>query len=211
MEPQQICEPATPREVVKQRIEDVKAAADVFTPAGYLPVAINFRDADPYELSQDVKYTNGSVTVFLAKGFKWDGASIPTWLPVVPWVLTIVAILHWPSPWLLVVTALLVLYTIRLLPYMQKMGRHARAACAHDLLYRAQKDPRVVCDAILDSIMETDQVPWDVRFLIHRRVRHWGWIAWSKNKRALLAKAKAAQQVEVNPLSAVAPDKREQP
>jgi hypothetical protein len=199
----------TPREAVKQRIEDVKAASDLFTPSCVLPVAINFGDADPYELSQEVTYTNGSVRVVLEQGFKWDGASIPAWLPVVPWIATLLAMHLFPSPWLLVVTALLVLYTIRLLPYMQKMGIHARAACVHDQLYRAQKDARVVCDAIMESIMETDRVPIDVRWLIHRRVRHWGWIAWNKNRRALRAKVAAAQQVEVNPSSAVAPDKRE--
>ena len=189
----------TPKEVVQQRIEDVKAATDLFNPPHILPVAINFRDADPYELAQQVVYTNGSVNVVLQRGFKWDGASIPAWLPVVPWIASMVGAHFYPSPWWWVGTAFLVLYTIRLLPFMQKMGKHARAACVHDQLYRAQKDARVVCDAIMDSIMETDQVPLDVRFLIHRRVRHWGWIAWRRNRRALRAKATAEQHVEVTP------------
>jgi hypothetical protein len=194
-------DPAAQSEVAKQQVEDVKAATDLFTPARILPVAIDyFTDAaNPYELSQDVTYDNGVVKVLLEKGFKWDGASIPAWLPVVPWVVTLLAMHFYQTPWLWIATAIFVLYTIRLLPYMQKMGLHARAACVHDKLYRAQKVARVVADAIMDSVMESDGVPRDVRWIIYGRIRHFGWLAWRRNHLALRAKAAAAQQVQVVP------------
>jgi hypothetical protein len=192
-------EPA--KEIVKQQVADVKAAEDLFFPARVLPVAIDYLTdaANPYELAQEVIYDNGIVRVILEKGFKWDGASIPPWLPVVPWVTTMVAMHLWPGVWVLVVAGVLVIYTLRLLPYMQKMGLHSRAMCVHDKLYRAQKVARVVADAIMESIMQSDGVPLDVRWMIYGRVRNFGWIAWRKNKRALRAKADAAKSVEVSP------------
>jgi hypothetical protein len=191
---------AVQKEVAQQQVQDVKAATDFFLPQRILPVAIDFSNAaNPYELSQDVIYDNGIVRVLMEKTFQWDGASIPPWLPVVPWIASMVGAHFYRTPWWWVATAILVLYTIRLLPYMQKMGLHARAACVHDKLYRAQKVARVVADAIMDSIMESDGVPWDVRFIIHRRVRHWGWLAWGRNRRAMRAMASAAEHVEVTP------------
>lgn len=185
------------KEAVQQQIADVVEAQDRFLPARVLPVLIDFKSADPYELASDVTYSNGIVTVPLERGFKWDGASIPVWLPIVPWVLTLVVMHFWSSLWLLAVTAVLVVYTLRLLPYMQKMGRHARAMCVHDKLYRAQVVVRIVADAIMESILESDGVPWDVRWLIYFKVRQFGWIAWRNNKRKPVAMARAAASVEV--------------
>lgn len=184
--------PETPAELRKQ-VKNIAAAEDRFVPAKVLPVVIDFFTdaANPYSLSQEVVYSNGIVRVILEKGFKWDGASIPVWLPVVPWLGNLLAMHLWPSPWLWVVTVLFVVYTIRLLPYMQKMGLHARAMCVHDRLYRTQLTTRLEADAIMDSILETDGVPWDVRTLIYRRLRNFGWIAWRSNKRALAVSAAA--------------------
>lgn len=186
-------------ESVQQQVQTVKEALQYFTPAGGLPVTIDFSDAEnPYQLAQEVIYDNGIVRVTLEQGFRWDGASIPVWIPIVPWVLTVAVMQFWAGPILWAATALLVAYTLRLLPYMQKMGLHARAMCIHDKLYRAQKVARVVADAIAETIMEYDGVPVDVRWIIYRRLRQFGWIAWRKNRRALAAKAEAARAVEVN-------------
>lgn len=197
-------EPTAPNQVAQAavavlQVQQVKESADRFTPARYLPVNIDFTNPDPYELSQEVVYKNAIVTVVLERGFKWDGASIPVTLPIIPWLATLGLFLIFDSPWVLAVTAVLVLYVRRLLPYMQKMGIHARAMCVHDKLYRAQVVDRVVADAIMESILESDQVPLDVRWLIYNKVRQFGWIAWRNNRRALGVKAEAAQDVEVTP------------
>lgn len=196
--------PATPVAMRKQ-VEKIAESHDRFTPAKYLPVMIDFftDSANPYGLSEVVVYDNGIVRVILEKGFKWDGASIPVWLPVAPWLATMLAMHLWPetwqAAWLLIVTVVLVLYTLRLLPYMQKMGLHARAMCVHDRLYRAQQITRLECDAIMASILESDGVPWDVRTLIYRRVRNFGWIAWMKNKAALAAANVGPAVIETKP------------
>ena len=174
---------------------------EYFTPPRGLPVVIDFRtdSANPYSLAKEVVYDNGIVKVTMEAGFKWDGASIPTWVPILPWVLTMIAMHFWTGPALWAVTAVLVVYTIRLLPYMQKMGLHARALALHDKLYRAQKTSRVVSDAIAETVMESDGVPADVRWIIHSRLRKFGWIAWRINARALNAKTEAAKKsVEVS-------------
>lgn len=188
-------QPPTPAE----QVQEVVAATDLFSPRNILPVNIDFVTdcSNPYELSQDVTYSNGIVNVLMEKGFKWDGASIPPWLPILPWVLTMVAMQFVESAWLWAVTAILVAYTIRLLPYMQKMGLHARGCGVHDKLYKAQTVARVVADAIMLSILESDGVPWDVRTLIYRRVRQFGWYAWRRNKRNIPARKAAAKDVEV--------------
>lgn len=183
----------------RKQLQEIKEAEDLFVPARKLPVAIDyFTDAyNPYEMAEKVVYSNGIVTVVMEKGFKWDGASIPVWLPIVPWVLTLLAMHFYPSPWLWIATALLVAYSVRLLPYMQKMGMHARAMAVHDSLYRYQKRiTRLQCDAIMESILESDGIPWDVRWLIYRRVRQFGWIAWWLNKREIQRKLKAAMEAE---------------
>lgn len=184
--------------VVQQQVQDAKSAEQCFAPARGLPVIIDFSDPlNPYELAQEVVYSNGIVTVTLEKGFKWDGASIPTWLPIVPWLLSVALVPFVPIAWLTLPIALLVLYTLRLLPYMQHMGLHARAMCVHDKLYRAQKISRVVADAIMETILEYDGVPVDVRWLIYRRVRQFGWLAWRHNKQHPIVRVVAAPSVEV--------------
>ncbi len=186
-------------QAVVQQVQEVKAAEDTFKPERVLPVNIDFTNCDPYELAQEVVYDNGIVKVTLEKGFRWDGASIPVWLPVAPWLLTVAMFLWLESAWVLAVTVVTALYVLRLLPYMQKMGKHARGAAVHDKLYRAQTVARVVADAILESIMESDGVPWDVRWIIYSKVRQFGWIGWRQNKRALAAKKEAAKSVELSP------------
>lgn len=178
--------------------QDVQGVEHRFSPAFGLPVTIDFNDnINPYELAQEVVYSNDALNVRMEKGFKWDGASIPIWIPLVPWVLTVIAMHFVPSNWILIATVALVLYAIRLLPYMQKMGLHSRACCVHDKLCRSQKVVRAVADAVMLEIMEYDGVPFDVRWIIYGRVRNFGWIAWIKNRRALRAKAEAAKDVEV--------------
>jgi hypothetical protein len=185
--------------VAQQQMQVIKEGDHYFKPKDGLPVVIDFRtdSVNPYSLSEDVAYSNGVVNALMERGFKWDGASIPVWIPLVPWVLTLIVMQFWPSPWVLIATGALVLYAIRLLPYMQKMGLHSRAGCVHDKLCRAQKVSRVVADAIMLEIMEYDGVPWDVRTIIYRRVRQFGWIAWRNNKRALRAKEAAGKDVQV--------------
>lgn len=178
--------PATPV-AMRERIKDIGQADDRFTPAWYLPTKIDFfTDAEnPYSLMGEVRYFNGHTNVRLREGFKWDGASIPTWTPVVPWIVTMILMQLWPTWWLWLITVALMAYTIRLLPYLQKMGLHARASAVHDRLCRTQKITRLEADAIFMSILESDGVPWDVRWLMYRRVRQFGWINWMKNKAAL--------------------------
>ena len=48
-----------------------------------------------------------------------------------------------------------------------------------------------------ESILESDGVPWDVRWLIYNKVRQFGWLAWRKNRHATYSKAIAAHSVEV--------------
>lgn len=190
--------------VAQQQVQGTVDPQDFFTPARGLPVTIDFRtdSKNPYSLAQDVLYDNGIVRVEMEKGFKWDGASIPTWVPILPWLLTMVIAQFYNGPILWGFTTALVLYAIRLLPYMQKMGLHARALAVHDKLYRAQKTSRVVSDAIAETIMQADGVPWDVRMIIYRRLRQLGWTAWWTNQRVLSAKTDAAKKsVEVSPSS----------
>lgn len=173
---------------VKAQVADVQAATDRFTPARYLPVKIDFMDdpRDPYELSAHVVYDNTVVHVEMEHGFKWDGASIPFWWVLIPWIANLVIAHYAGELWMWGVAIPLLAYTYRLLPYMQKMGLHARAACVHDKLYRTQAvGYRVVADAILLSIMESDGVPWDVRYQIYAHVRGYGWLAWRANAKAL--------------------------
>jgi len=184
---------------VREQVTAAMDAEHAFIPAHGLPVTIDFDDAEnPYELSQVVIYDNGIVRVSCERGFRWDGASIPSWWPVAPWVLTLIG-LHFWNGWILwVITAVLVAYTLRLLPYMQQMGRHARAAVVHDKLYRAQKTDRLIADAIMLSIMEYDKVPFDVRWLIYSRLRRFGWLAWRRNKRSASVRTEAANSVRIN-------------
>lgn len=186
-----------PETITKQ---DVQGADQLFSPMCGLPVIIDFSDpANAYALSASLRYNNGVVNVECEPGFKWDGASIPVLVPLVPWFVTLLLMQFWPSANVLAVTAVFVAYTIRLLPYMQKMGLHARAGVVHDKLYRAQIRgvSRAVCDAILLEIMAFDRVPLDVRWLIYLSVRWWGWIPWRRNRKATAARAEAARDVEV--------------
>lgn len=169
----------------------------VFVPAIGFPVVIDYSDdTNPFSLANEVVYDNGIVHVQLEKGFKWDGASIPSGTLLIPWLATIVLLPLWHTVWAWALTALLLVYSIRLLPYLQKIGRHVRAMCVHDKLYRTQPVSRVVADAIAISIMENDGVPWDVRWIIYGRIRHFGWIAWKQNQKELAAKIAIAPRGE---------------
>jgi hypothetical protein len=176
-----------PKERKRKIQEQVKTVSDcrqLFFPANGLPVVIDYTDrANPYWLATDVTYTNEIVRIVMPRGEKWDGCSIPVWWVLLPWIVSLVAFCLTPYAWL--VAAVLIAYVFRLLPYMQKMGLHARAACVHDHLYRKQPVARVVADAIMLSIMEKDRVPWDVRNLIYGRLRWWGGFAWRKNAKDL--------------------------
>lgn len=61
-----------------------------------------------------------------------------------------------------------------------KVGRYARAALVHDVLYRKGDVNRVQADALFLAIMEGDGVPWHTRWPLYMAVRTFGWIAWLK-------------------------------
>lgn len=152
---------------------------DAFTPSDYVAVNISVTDREnPYSLAHPLVYHNDVVSVLCEAGFQWDGASIPYWWPLLPWLITL--LLVWLAPGVLTasVAALLLLYTQRLLPWMQHIGPHVRAACVHDKLYRSRLVARVVADAILLNILEVDGVPVDIRYHIYGYVRLLGWLAW---------------------------------
>lgn len=154
-----------------------------FVPAKYLPVNIDPADANPYSLAASVLYANGIVTVKCEKGFQWDGASINSLWVLLPWIGTTVlhhlaamgCIPSW-SAWL--ITLVLVILTIRIAPYLQKMGTHARAACFHDRMYRLGEVDRAIADAIFMEIMRKDNVRWEARWIIYLSVRCFGWIPY---------------------------------
>jgi hypothetical protein len=178
---------------------EVKVASEslhLFQPVHGLPVLIDFAVAgDPYQLSEHVRYQNTVVHVAMPRGFQWDGCSIPSWVPLLPWIVSLAVMRFCPAFWPLVIVALC--YSVRLLPFMQKMGRHARAAAVHDRLYRTQPVARVVADAIMLSIMEYDRVPWDVRMIIYIQLRLLGWIAWRRNARSIDSANKAMKASEI--------------
>ena len=167
-----------------------------FQPEHGLPVVIDYTERDnPLRIGRPVLYRNGIVTVPLPKDFKWDGASIPSWVPLLPWLATLVAERFYTGPVLAMLITFALLYSVRLLPYMQKMGRHVRAAAIHDWLYREQVCSRATADSIMEDVMKFDKVPYDVRQIIYRQLRLLGWIAWRKNARRL-AKRLAEQEQE---------------
>ena len=166
---------------IAARVRAAHASRPCFVPSRYLPVHIDPANrANPYLLSQTLLYDDGVVSVKCEKGFQWDGASIPYWWPVAPWVVTLLLHYVWPGPAAWAMTLLLLLYTLRLLPWMQKIGRHVRAACVHDKLYRSQKVYRAIADAILLAIMQYDKVPLDIRWQIYLNVRLFGGRAYRK-------------------------------
>jgi hypothetical protein len=61
-----------------------------------------------------------------------------------------------------------------------KVGRYARAALVHDVLYRQGNVKRVQADALFLSIMEDDGVKLRDRWPLYTAVRLFGWIAWLK-------------------------------
>lgn len=180
----------------------------LFRPPHGLPVLIDFENkSDPYQLADDVFYENTVVRVPLPRRFQWDGCSIPSWVALLPWILWLVVV-RWVLPsipliathsslvsWLLLIGE--ICYSLRLLPYMQKMGRHCRAAAVHDWLYRTQPVERVVADAIMLSIMGYDRVPWDARMIIYLQLRLLGWTAWRRNARSIASATKAIKASEI--------------
>jgi hypothetical protein len=185
---------------MKSHLQLQKEAASrsphLFTPAHGLPVLIDFADKNnPYSLSEPVSYQNDVVHVPMPLRFKWDGCSIPTWVPLLPWILSLIAMHFWPACWPTVIAALC--YSYRLLPFMQHMGRHARAAAVHDWLYRTQRVARAVADAIMLSIMESDGVPLDVRMIIYLQLRLLGWTAWRRNARSIATATRAVKATEI--------------
>lgn len=209
--------------VIEKQIEQVKEGEHKFTakvpvrglyrfePDTGLEVLIDFRrQGDPYELAEEVRYSNSTsedgVHLRAPKGFQWDGASIPTWTPVVPWVVSLLLIHYWPGWGSIAISAALILYTLRLLPYLQKMGLHARGCCFHDVMYRLQVVSRIVADAIMESIHEHDNVPIDIRKILYAIVRMTGWWAWRKNAAKLVAvQAGEIEPDETDPTSELAP------
>ena len=189
----------SPHWVRLMRIQTAAAAIrriDCFTPPHRLPVYIDVADRlNPYSLSETVTYEDNVVRVMCERGFQWDGASIPYWWPTMPWLVTLSAVYLWPGPITVVLSVLLLAYTARLLPYMQRIGRHARAGCVHDKLYRSRMVSRVIADAILMTIMEMDLVPLDVRWQIYLNVRVFGWRAYQSHPLSVQIAAAATVSV----------------
>jgi hypothetical protein len=188
-------------------IETASRSAHLFTPAHGLPVLIDFADkSNPYSLSEPVSYQNDVVHVRMPERFKWDGCSIPSWVPLLPWLVWEI-LCRYVLPRMLSGTPLSIAcwstliagicYSLRLLPYMQHMGRHARAAAVHDWLYRTQRVARAVADAIMLSIMQSDGVPLDVRMIIYLQLRLLGWTAWRRNARSIDSARKAVKATKI--------------
>jgi len=169
---------------VNHLLKRVRAAhkhGSCFVPTWYLPVRIDPANTEnPYSLSANVSYNDGVVSVKMPTGFAFDGASIPYWWPCMPWLATLYMHQTYQAWWTWCVTLVLLLYTLRLLPWMQRMGRHARAACVHDQLYRTKSTSRAIADAIFLEIMRRDSVPLDIRWQIYLPVRWFGWRAYSR-------------------------------
>lgn len=67
--------------------------------------------------------------------------------------------------------------------FLDRDGRWARAALAHDFLYFiTYRDSRAVCDAILLAGMEYDGVGWAARHAIYLAVRIGGGWTWARYK-----------------------------
>lgn len=159
-----------------------------FWPNRGLPVWIDVRNKrNPYQLAESVGYTNPLVKLSMPKNFSWDGASIPTWLPAL--FAQLLCLLVWWKPWGIWAAPLAIAYAVRLLPYMQVIGIHVRAACAHDMIYRTQPVgvSRAMADAIFLWLMEFDGVPWDARTIIYLNVRAFGGRSWRKNAEFIAA------------------------
>jgi hypothetical protein len=59
---------------------------------------------------------------------------------------------------------------------------YLREAIGHDYLYRRQRLPRKIADAIFDELLRGRIAAWR-RWGIYHGLRLFGWIAWRKNKR----------------------------
>lgn len=186
----------------KHLLKRVRAAHEhtvCFVPAKYLPVHIDPANAvNPYSLAGPVAYDNGVVRVNCDKGFQWDGASIPALWVLLPWLTTL--LLHHlaamgciRSWWVWATTAALLAVTVRIAPYLQKMGRHARAGCFHDRMYRLRIVSRPIADAIFLEMMRYDRVPLEARWLIYLNVRLFGWTAFNRKAAAPMDGATSAE------------------
>ena len=155
---------------------------DAFTPADYVAVEITPADrANPYRLARPLLYHNEIVHVTCEAGFAWDGASVPYWWPALVWSIMAIANYLYPTVAVSVLTVLAIFATLRMLPWMQRIGPHVRAACVHDKLYRSRLVDRVIADGIMLSIMKIDKIPLDVRVHIYCYLRLFGWIAWNSH------------------------------
>lgn len=169
---------------VKHLVKRIRAAHEhcrCFDPADYLAVRIYPSNVEnPYSLAESATYDSGVVNVTCEDGFEWDGASIPALWVLAPWLATLLlhhlatmgCIRSW-CVWLVTIAMLIV--TVRIAPYLQKMGRHVRAGCFHDRMYRLGKVSRVIADAIFLEMMRYDGVPMEARWLIYLNVRLFGW------------------------------------
>lgn len=172
---------ATSAKQVARHTRRVHHERDCFYPTDFLPVRIYPGNPEnPYELARKVNYNNGIVNVWCDEEFVWDGASIPALWVLLPWLVTLglhdaAAMDCIPSWCVWLATAMLLAVTIRIAPYLQKMGRHARGACFHDKLYRMGEVSRAIADAIFLEMMRYDGVPWEARWLIYLNVRLFGW------------------------------------
>lgn len=173
-----------------------------FVPAKYLPVHIDPANrANPYSLATAVLYDDGIVTVKCEKGFQWDGASIPALWMLAPWMFTLIlhrlATMGYAPSWFAWLTTLaLLVVTVRIAPYLQKMGRHVRAGCFHDRMYRLGEVRRTIADAIFLEMMRYDGVPLEARWLIYINVRLCGWRPYRRWAAARAASVQRSDEIK---------------
>ncbi len=187
---------------LRQRVRTFHEQCRCFEPPDYLPVRIYpQRPQNPYALTRRVHYANGVVSVDCDEGFQWDGASIPAPWVLGPWLATLA--LHYLATmgcirsWFVwFVTAALLGVTLRVAPYLQKMGPHARAGCFHDQLYRRGDVSRPIADAIFLEIMRYDGVALEARWLIYWNVRLFGWKPFRHWAAVRAAEARGARSKE---------------
>ena len=218
-------------EVVEQQLEAIQQGDhkfDIEQPSGKfrfepdkgLPVWIDYRNPrNPFELYEQVAYTNGPVKVIMPAGFKCDASSTPWSVWLLPTIPQLIVAMMWyleASTQALAASwgAGLVLSVVLpwAMPEVGQLGLHARAVFIHNALYRTQVVSRVVADALCMEVMEYDRVAWLARWVIYLPLRVFGGRAWRRNT-ARLASVDKGEQVSPpgpEPLSelAITPEKQ---
>lgn len=198
--------------------QDVPVAGHRFHPDKGLPVWINYTDPrDPFELYEEVSYTNGPIKVVIPAGFKCDATSTPAAVFLTPAVFQILAAVWWAMAWspnvmvaLWALGTLLAIFVPWTMPGVGQLGLHARSAVVHDALYKTQPVSRVVSDAVMWEIMQYDRVHFLPKWMIYTLLRAFGGRAWRRNAARLEAVAKGEKEPPPGPepISEIAPEKK---